>query len=526
MTRLRWLHAPRAGTRPGSRAPRPRTGIRQSPDTAVRKMGAATIAAVVAVGLTLTASSATAATKDAVTPHAETALSETGWTASASTSSSATDAPSNAIDGNLATRYSSDAVQAPGMWFQVNLGSSQSFNQVEMDSSNWSGDYAVGYNVEVSSDGSTFTSVATGTGTSSPETATFTSQTAQYIRVVLTAASTTPWWSIGEFTVYTNGSSSGSSSEGSYGGTAAAVPGTVQAENYDTGGQGVAYNVTAVNGTANTYRTDGVDLEATTDTGGGDNLGWTATGQWFKYTVNVATAGTYTLGLRVAAPSAVTDALHFANASGTNLTGNINIAATGGYQTWTTVNTTVTLPAGTQTLTVDQDNAGWNSNYLTFATTSGGSSGINTTAWYEVVNQNSGLCASAANGATADGTAVEQLACTGATSQLWQFVPTSVTGYYEILNDNAQSEGESWTIAGGVGATASGNLLQTDDYGGTGDTNALFAANPQTGGQYTFTADNSGLCIDTPNASTTSGVQLQQFTCNGTPAQAFNLVQH
>ena len=51
-----------------------------------------------------------------------------------------------------------------------------------------------------------------------------------------------------------------------YGGTAAAVPGTVYAANYDTGGQGVAYNVSAANGSANGYRTDGIDLEATADT--------------------------------------------------------------------------------------------------------------------------------------------------------------------------------------------------------------------------------------------------------------------
>jgi hypothetical protein len=313
------------------------------------------------------------------------------------------------------------------------------------------------------------------------------------------------------------------SPEGPYGGTPAAVPGTVQAENYDTGGQGVAYNVSSVNGSANSYRSDGVDLEATSDTGGGDDLGWTSGGQWSKYTVNVATAGTYTVSLRVAAPSAVTDALHITNSSGTNLSGNVNIASTGGWQTWATVTTSVTLPAGTQTLTVNQDNGGWNLNDLAFAS-SGGGSGINTSAWYEVVNQNSGLCASAVGGSTANGTAVQQLACTGATSQRWQFVPVA-TGYYEVLNENAQSQGESWNITGGVGATASGTLLQTWNYGGTGNTNALFAANPQTGGYYTFTADNSGLCIDTPGAATTSGVQLEQYTCNGTGAQSFQLVQ-
>ena len=304
------------------------------------------------------------------------------------------------------------------------------------------------------------------------------------------------------------GIAGGGSSEAPYGGTPAAVPGTVQAENYDTGGQGVAYNVSSVNGSANSYRSDGVDLEPTSDTGGGDDVGWTGTGQWFNYTVDVATAGTYTVGLRLAAPNAVTDALHIANSGGTNLSGDVNVASTGGWQTWATTTATVTLPAGVQTLTIYQDNGGWNINYLTFASSGGGGTGINTSDWYEVVNQNSGLCASAAGASTANGTAVEQLACTGASSQLWQFVPTTVTGYYEILNENAESEGESWNITGGVG-----------------NTNALFAANAQSGGYYTFTANNSGLCIDTPDASTASGVQLQQYTCNGTGAQSFQLVQ-
>jgi chitinase len=178
--------------------------------------------------------------------------------------------------------------------------------------------------------------------------------------------------STGQYTsAFTSGGGGGGTppppAEGPYGGTAAAIPGTVQAANYDTGGQGVAYNVTSVNGTANSYRSDGVDLEACTDTGCGDDIGWTAAGQWFKYTVNVAAAGTYTASLRLASPSGVTDGLHIASSSGANLSGNINVPATGGWQTWTTVTATVTLPAGQQTLTIDQDNGGWNIHQLTFA---------------------------------------------------------------------------------------------------------------------------------------------------------------
>jgi outer membrane biogenesis lipoprotein LolB len=163
--------------------------------------------------------------------------------------------------------------------------------------------------------------------------------------------------------------------EAPYGGTAAAVPGTVQAENYDTGGQSVAYNVTSMNGSANSYRSDGIDLEATSDTGGGDDLGWTASGQWFKYTVNVATAGSYTATFRVASESAIADAFHISNASGTNLTGSVAVPNTGAYQTWTNVTATVTLPAGQQTLTLNQDAGGWNLNYFSFSSGSGGGVG-------------------------------------------------------------------------------------------------------------------------------------------------------
>ena len=162
------------------------------------------------------------------------------------------------------------------------------------------------------------------------------------------------------------------SSEGPYGGTPAAVPGVVQAENYDTGGQGVAYNATSDNGTGNSYRSDGIDLEATSDSGGGYDLGWTSSGQWFRYTVNAASAGTYTVSFRVAAPAAVTDALHLSSASGANLSGNVSIPATGGWQNWSTVTATVQLAAGQQTLAVDQDNGGWNINHMSFA----GSGGI------------------------------------------------------------------------------------------------------------------------------------------------------
>jgi hypothetical protein len=181
----------------------------------------------------------------------------------------------------------------------------------------------------------------------------------------------------------------GPGTEGPYGGKPAAIPGAVMNENYDTGGQGVAYNVTSTNGTDNGYRTDGddVDLETASSPATGNDLGWTAAGQWFKYTVNVSTAGTYTVTFLVAAESAVSDAFHLSNSSGANLTGSVAVPNTGNWQTWTTVTATLTLPAGTQTLTLNQDNAGWNIDAMAFAlgSTGGGPPPARLFAPYEYV---------------------------------------------------------------------------------------------------------------------------------------------
>jgi beta-glucosidase-like glycosyl hydrolase len=197
----------------------------------------------------------------------------------------------------------------------------------------------------------------------------------------LTVDQDTNGWNFHVMTFTLSSGGGGSGSDQPFGGTPAAVPGTVQAANYDTGGQGVAYNVTSTNGSANSYRSDGVDLEDTADTqdtsaaGGAYDMGWTTAGQWFNYTVEAATAGIYTVSFRVAAPGAITDALHIASSSGTNLTGSVAVPDTGGYQTWTTVTASITLSAGEQTLTVDQDGAGWNLHYIAFTQGSSGGTG-------------------------------------------------------------------------------------------------------------------------------------------------------
>jgi chitodextrinase len=159
-----------------------------------------------------------------------------------------------------------------------------------------------------------------------------------------------------------------------YTGTPAPIPGTIQFENYDKGGEGVAYHDTNAANNGGQYRTtEGVDIETTTDTGGGYDVGWTYAGEWVNYTVNVQTAGTYTMTTRVASNG--TGGTFHLTLDGTTLAGStMTIPNTGGWQTWTTLTTSITLPQGTHILRIVEDTVGastniGNFNWISFAST-------------------------------------------------------------------------------------------------------------------------------------------------------------
>jgi O-glycosyl hydrolase/sarcosine oxidase gamma subunit len=152
-----------------------------------------------------------------------------------------------------------------------------------------------------------------------------------------------------------------------FSGTAVAVPGTIEAEQFDNGGEGIAYHDVTAGNAGGQYRATDVDIEATTDVNGGYDVGWISPGEWLLYTINVATAGTYTLDARVAC-SGAGGTFHF-EIDGVAVTGQLTIPDTGGWQAWTTVSTSILLSAGTQRLRLVFDTAGpsgavGNVNYL------------------------------------------------------------------------------------------------------------------------------------------------------------------
>jgi carbohydrate binding protein with CBM6 domain/putative Ig domain-containing protein len=161
------------------------------------------------------------------------------------------------------------------------------------------------------------------------------------------------------------------STELPYNGTAANIPGVIQAEYYDLGGQGLAYNDADASNNGGAFRTaEGVDIETTSDAGGGYDVGWINAGEWIKYIINVTQSGTYTMTARVATGTAGTKQFHVVlDSTGNSITlGTLTVPATGGWQVWQTTAgiTTPYLSVGTDTLLVYMDVTGFNINYLSF----------------------------------------------------------------------------------------------------------------------------------------------------------------
>jgi hypothetical protein len=146
--------------------------------------------------------------------------------------------------------------------------------------------------------------------------------------------------------------------------------------------------------------------------------------------------------------------------------------------------------------------------------------GIDSSAWYNVVNQNSSACVDAANFGTTNGTAVQQWACgTQQLNQQWQFQPTD-SGYYRIVSRAAPAEVWDVTNLG----TTNGTPIQLSQFGG--GTNQQWEPISLGNGVFEFTDRASGgRCLDVPGSSTANGVPLQIYDCNGTGAQAWTLIQ-
>jgi poly(hydroxyalkanoate) depolymerase family esterase len=213
----------------------------------------------------------------------------------------------------------------------------------------------------------------------------------------------------------------------------------IQAENFDAGGEGVAYHELTTTNLGGQYRTnEAVDIETTSDTGGGYDVTGTAAGEWLEYTLYVSEPGLYNLALRVAGTSGGSVQFLAGGINGTNLTGAWTVAATGGAQTWTTISNTVFLTPGQQVLHLGILAGGFNLNWLQLSPVT---AGILANGSYKLLNQASTF---AVTGVAASNI-VNAAAYTGATAQQWNLQHIG-GGEYTIT-----SAANGWSLVSGSG---------------------------------------------------------------------------
>lgn len=144
------------------------------------------------------------------------------------------------------------------------------------------------------------------------------------------------------------------------------IPGTIEAENYDKGGEGLAYHDVDAENSGAIYRTDGVDIDQTTN---GYSLGWTEVGEWTEYTVKVAQGKAYQWEASVASGGDGSALRLFLDS--TDISGAIAVPNGGDWDTYTTLKgTTPILPAGTHVLKIAIEGIYANIDWIKFTETS------------------------------------------------------------------------------------------------------------------------------------------------------------
>jgi len=154
--------------------------------------------------------------------------------------------------------------------------------------------------------------------------------------------------------------------------TSLAIPGRVEAEDYGNGGAGLSYFDSSIGNYVGWYRHDDVDVDITSDIGGGYKVAWIENSEWLEYEVVITTSGMYDLEFRVSKGDVGNAVFHLEH-DGVDITGPIIVSGSGTYD-WNAFNTitknNIHLTEGSASLKIVIDQASMDINWMQFILTS------------------------------------------------------------------------------------------------------------------------------------------------------------
>lgn len=150
-----------------------------------------------------------------------------------------------------------------------------------------------------------------------------------------------------------------------FNGTAHVIPGTIQAEEFDFGGEGIAFHEETPTNLGGSYRgSEAVDIQNTGDNSGLYNVGWTDNGEWLEYSVFAEEDSIYNFTFRVATPNDNTS--FHVDIDGTTVTSELQVGSTGDWQGYyDLIVNSIALSQGNHVLRFAVDRGGFNFNFLT-----------------------------------------------------------------------------------------------------------------------------------------------------------------
>lgn len=124
------------------------------------------------------------------------------------------------------------------------------------------------------------------------------------------------------------------------------VPGVIQAEDYDLGGQNVAYSDNSFGNNGGAYREESVDIQ---ENATGFHIGWLEADEWLEYSVDVSRSGAFDVVVRSASDNA--GGRFYFEVDGERVSPDISTSATGGWDTFvSSIASGLQLTAGKQVL--------------------------------------------------------------------------------------------------------------------------------------------------------------------------------
>ncbi len=127
------------------------------------------------------------------------------------------------------------------------------------------------------------------------------------------------------------------------------IPGIIEFENYDSGGEGISYHDADAENLGYTIEnvpiriTEGVDISTVAT--GGYEIGWTQVGEWLEYSVDVAQAGVYQVDVLYSNGGAITGEINL-EFNGVDVTGTISCPPTGSWNTQNVATAYIVLEEG------------------------------------------------------------------------------------------------------------------------------------------------------------------------------------